>query len=206
MSSSPKGAFTSHPMLARKVALKRSFARVVLYAERLLPLLVFPVAVLAIFVSVGWFGIFRIVPEALRWVLLAAFALAFLWSLLPLTRLRWPSSDEADRLLEERNNLPHQPVAVQEDEPAFETPLSRALWKEHQLRMARRIADLDAGLPRPDIARHDRFALRAVPSPPCFSPLRSDTPSPIAADPRPMPFGRRHPRRKPIPTCASTRG
>ena len=164
MSSSPKGAFTSHPMLARKVALKRSFARVVLYAERLLPLLVFPVAVLAIFVSVGWFGIFRIVPEALRWVLLAAFALAFLWSLLPLTRLRWPSSDEADRLLEERNNLPHQPVAVQEDEPAFETPLSRALWKEHQLRMARRIADLDAGLPRPDIARHDRFALRAVPA------------------------------------------
>ena len=53
---------------------------------------------------------------------------------------------------------------MQEDAPAFETPLSRALWKEHQLRMARRIAELDAGLPQPDIAGHDRWALRAVPA------------------------------------------
>jgi uncharacterized protein (TIGR02302 family) len=32
------------------------------------------------------------------------------------------------------------------------------------MRMAQKIATLDAGLPRPDIARHDRFALRAVPA------------------------------------------
>jgi uncharacterized protein (TIGR02302 family) len=164
MSLSRQGAFDAHPLLARKVAVKRAFARAVLFSERALPLVVLPVAVVALFVSTAWFGIFRHVPEPLRWLLLAGFALAFVASLLPFARLRWPTPAEADRLLESRNHLEHQPVGVQEDAPAFETPLSAALWKEHQLRMARRIADLDAGFPRPDIARHDRFALRAVPA------------------------------------------
>jgi hypothetical protein len=56
---------------------------------------------------------------------------------------------EADRLLEERNGLPHQPVTVQDDEPAFDTPFARALWREHQTRMAEKIATLDAGCRNP---------------------------------------------------------
>lgn len=43
-------------------------------------------------------------------------------------------------------------------------PISRALWKEHQIRMAERIAALNAGLPKPDIARYDRSALRTIPA------------------------------------------
>ncbi|MFB9952762.1 TIGR02302 family protein [Rhizobium puerariae] len=164
MSFIRKGAFESHPVLARRVALKRSFARIVLFFERILPLLLPPLGIAALFLSVAWFGIFRIAPDWGRWILVCAFAFAFVYSLLPFSRLRWPAAEEADRLLEERNNLPHQPVGVQEDEPAFETPFSRALWKEHQIRMAKRIAELDAGLPQPDIAGHDRFALRAVPA------------------------------------------
>ncbi|MCK8781213.1 TIGR02302 family protein [Rhizobium sp. NTR19] len=164
MSLARKGAFENQPGLARRVALKRSFARIVLTVERVMPRLLLPLGILALFLSVAWFGIFRFTPDWVRWVVVGGFGLAFLFSLLPLTRLHWPSPDEADRLLEERNNLPHQPVAVQEDQPAFETPFSRALWKEHQVRMAERIAALDAGLPQPDIARHDRFALRAVPA------------------------------------------
>ncbi len=58
----------------------------------------------------------------------------------------------------------HQPVAVQDDALAADTPFARALWQEHQRRMAERIAGLDAGLPQPDIARYDRHALRAVPA------------------------------------------
>jgi uncharacterized protein (TIGR02302 family) len=164
MSFTRKGAFETHPVLARRVALKRSFARMVLFFERFLPLTLPPLGVAALFLSAAWFGIFRISPDWLRWLLVAGFGLAFLYAVLPLTRLRWPAPHEADRLLEERNNLPHQPVGVQEDEPAFETPFSRALWREHQIRMAERIAALDAGLPQPDIARHDRFALRAIPA------------------------------------------
>jgi uncharacterized protein (TIGR02302 family) len=164
MSSARKGAFETHTTLARRVALKRSFARFVLFCERTLPLAIAPLGVAALFFSASWFGIFRLSPDWLRWILLAGFALAVVYALLPLTRIRWPDANDADRLLEDRNNLPHQPVGVQEDEPAFETPFSRALWKEHQIRMAERIAALDTGMPRPDIARHDRYGLRAVPA------------------------------------------
>jgi uncharacterized protein (TIGR02302 family) len=88
----------------------------------------------------------------------------FISTILPIVRLKWPTDNDASRLLEERNGLAHQPVGVQEDEPAFDTPISRALWKEHQIRMAERIAALNAGLPKPDIARYDRSALRAIPA------------------------------------------
>ncbi|MCF6368771.1 TIGR02302 family protein [Rhizobium halophilum] len=164
MSNIRKGAFDALPSLARQVAWKRSLARLVLFLERLAPRLLPSLTVVALFLSAAWLGFFRTDLDLLRWALTAAFVLTFLASLLPLARTRWPSAGEADRLLEERNQLQHQPVAVQEDEPAFDTPFGRALWKEHQARMAERIAALDAGLPRPDIARHDRLALRAIPA------------------------------------------
>ncbi|AGS23598.1 TIGR02302 family protein [Rhizobium etli] len=159
-----KGAFALRPSLARLVTTKRLLARTVLFFEQLLPLLMSVLCIVAIYLSASWFGIFRNVPDWLRILLLIAFAAAFLASLVPFRHLRWPKTAEADRMLEERNGLPHQPVAVQEDEPAHDTPFSRALWREHQVRMAEKIAALDAGMPRPDIAAHDRFALRAIPA------------------------------------------
>ncbi|RFB89839.1 TIGR02302 family protein [Rhizobium leguminosarum bv. trifolii] len=159
-----KGAFALRPSLARLVTTKRLLARVVLSFEQLLPPLMPVLAVIALYLSASWFGVFRSVPDWLRILLLIAFAAAVLVSLLPLRGLRWPGVAEADRMLEERNGLSHQPVTVQEDEPAFDTPFAQALWREHQTRMAEKIAALDAGLPRPDIAAHDRFALRAVPA------------------------------------------
>ncbi|MCS4245269.1 uncharacterized protein (TIGR02302 family) [Rhizobium sp. BIGb0125] len=159
-----KGAFEGQPALARKVAAKRFVARLVLLAERAAPLSILPLSIIAIFLSLAWFGVYRQLPDWLRLCVVFILVFGLLSSLLPFLRLRWPSADEAGRLLEERNDLPHQPVGVQEDEPAFDTPFARALWKEHQLRMAQRIATLDAGLPKPDIARHDRFALRAIPA------------------------------------------
>lgn len=159
-----KGAFEKRPDLARRVAAKRFFAKVVLFAERLAPKTLLPLSIAALFIALGWLGLYRQMPDLLRWVVVFLLIFGFISSLLPIARLRWPSRDEASRLLEERNGLPHQPVGVQEDEPAFETPIARALWKEHQTRMAERIAALDAGLPKPDIARHDRMALRALPA------------------------------------------
>ncbi len=163
-SNPKKGAFATRPALARMVAVKRFFAQMVLVSEQLLPRLLLPASILALFLSAAWFGIFRIAPDAPRFLMLAVFAIGFAVSLHPLRRLRWPDTAEADRLLEERNGLAHQPVTVQEDEPALDTPFARALWREHQTRMAERIAALDAGLPRPDITRYDRFALRAIPA------------------------------------------
>ncbi|UJW75138.1 TIGR02302 family protein [Rhizobium sp. SL42] len=159
-----KGAFKTDPALARRVGFKRLLARLVLFAERLLPLFLPVAGIAALFVSLAWFGVYRELPEYLRLALVFVLIFAFVSCLLPFLRLRLPTSGEADRLLEERNGLPHQPVAVQDDEPAFETPFARALWQEHQRRMAERIAALDTGLPQPDIARFDRYALRAIPA------------------------------------------
>src|ERR1044072_4525959 len=96
-------------------------------------------AVIAFYLAGSWFGLFRSVADWLLILLLIAFAAAFLVSLLPLRNLRWPRVAEADRMLEERNGLPHQPVTVQEDEPAFDTPFARALWREHQRSEERRV-------------------------------------------------------------------
>jgi uncharacterized protein (TIGR02302 family) len=159
-----KGALALRPALARLVALKRLLAQTVLILEQLLPRLLPLVSTVALFAAVSWFGLFRIAPDPLRLAILAAFALALSVSLYRLGGMRWPSVAEADHLLEERNGLKHQPVAIQEDELALDTPIARALWHEHQNRMAARIANLDAGLPRPDIALYDRFALRVVPA------------------------------------------
>ncbi|HBF28322.1 TIGR02302 family protein [Rhizobium sp.] len=159
-----KGAYQSDPKLARRVALNRTLAKLVLFCEHLAPLLLLPASIAAIFLCLSWFGLFAAMPSLLRWPLVLALTFGFLAAFLPFARLRWPKAADADRLLEERNHLPHQPVSVQEDEPAFDTPFARALWHEHQKRMARKIASLDPGLPRPDIARFDRNGLRAIPA------------------------------------------
>ncbi len=158
------GAFALRPSLARLVAAKRFLARLVLLFEQILPLLLPILSVVALYLTASWFGVFRYAPEWIRVALLIIFAVATLVTLLPLRRLHWPDVAAADRLLEQRNGLQHQPVAVQEDEPATDTPFARALWREHQTRMAEKIAALDTGFPRPDIASHDRLALRAIPA------------------------------------------
>ncbi|MGE6782438.1 TIGR02302 family protein [Ensifer adhaerens] len=149
--------------LSRTLALKRWLARAVLIAEQLLPRMLLPGAIALLFFAFAWLGFFRAAPFWLHAAALSAFALAFLASLVPLSRIRLPDSTDADRMLEERNALPHQAIRVQDDRPATDNPLGEALWREHQARMARMIGALDTGLPRPDIARHDPFALRAVP-------------------------------------------
>lgn len=148
---------------ARALTFRRITAACVMLAERLMPILLAPLAIAALFLCFAWFGLYRFVPDALRLTLIFLFVFAFLASLMPALRLRWPKNRDADRFLEERNNLAHQPVAIQDEKPAFDSPIAAALWHEHQRRMAERIASLDAGLPRPDIARFDRWALRAVP-------------------------------------------
>ena len=148
---------------SRTLALKRWLARWVLVAEQLLPRTLLPGSIVLLFLACAWLGFFRVAPFWLHAAALFAFAIGFLASLFPLTRIRLPGNVDADRMLEERNALPHQAIRVQDDRPATDNPLGEALWREHQARMARMIGALETGLPRPDIARHDPFALRAVP-------------------------------------------
>ena len=153
---------TGNP-LARRLAGERFAARVVLLAEAVLPRLLPVLLLVAGFLALAWFGYFRHAPFWLHVATLAAFALGLVALLLRLRGIRWPSTEAADRMLEARNALSHQAIRVQDDRPAGGDAVGDALWREHQARMARTIGALRAGAPEPDIARHDRHALRAVP-------------------------------------------
>lgn len=148
--------------LKRLIARKRASARTVIVAERLWVLLLPFLALIALFVSLAWFGLFRASPDWLRIALLVAFAAGLVASLSLLRRFRMPQSAEIDRRLERDNTLTHQAVTVQGDRLETGDAFSRALWAEHQKRMAARIAGLSVGLPNPDTPRRDPFALRAL--------------------------------------------
>ncbi|MCM2293475.1 TIGR02302 family protein [Allorhizobium sp. BGMRC 0089] len=150
--------------LNRRISVNRVLAQLVLLSESLAPLLLWPLSLAAVFLSLAWFGLFREMPALMRWPVVFCLVFGFVASLLPLLRLRFPTTSAADRMLEERNRLPHQPVLAQTDPLALDTPFARALYAEHRRRMAETISRLDPGFPRPDIARFDRMGLRAIPA------------------------------------------
>lgn len=133
--------------------------------ERLWPRLMPLALVLLVFAALAWFGLFRALGEEWRYAVGALTVAGMLGALYPLLGLRSPRDSEIIERLERANRLEHQPLAVQSDRPAGEAdPLSDALWKEHQRRMAEQLRSVGADTPRPAVSRLDPFALRAVPA------------------------------------------
>ncbi|HEY4191701.1 MAG TPA: DUF4175 family protein, partial [Mesorhizobium sp.] len=131
--------------------------------ERGWPLLLPLVLVGALFLSISWFGLFPLMPDALRMGVLAIFGLAGLAALYPLRFFRLPKPGEVDRRIEAANALPHSPVQVQSDRPSgAETGFSQALWREHQKRMAATLGHLGSDLPRTRVPERDPWGLRAL--------------------------------------------
>ena len=150
--------------LKRRLAAARFEARLALFAEQALPLLILPLSLLSLFLSAAWFGLYAVLPDWLRWAAVFALTFAFLASLLPFRTLRWPSLAEADHRLEMQNRLPHQAISAQDDAPVTDTPFARALWERHRARLQAVIGELEAGAPRPDASRFDPSGLRVVPA------------------------------------------
>ena len=147
--------------LKAAIGRKRSLMRLVIVTERIWPLLVPVFCVAALYVSLSWFGYFHAVPGWLRVTTLVVLLGLLLWSLFELRSFRWPDGAAVDRRLERVNRIEHQALSVQDDRLENETGFSRALWLEHQRRMAERIAILRTGVPEPDTPRRDPYALRA---------------------------------------------
>ncbi len=152
----------ANPVL-RRIAEKRLTAQWVLFVEHLLPRLIWPTSILALFASLSWFGIFRILPFWPGKALAILMAAAFLFSLKGFASLRWPSRQDGETRLEKTNELRHQAIASLHDVPANSTPQAIALWREHQNRMLSKIRRLHAGLPAPGISRLDPYGLRVIP-------------------------------------------
>lgn len=150
--------------LRSKIARSQRLMKLSVLIEDTLPRLILPLSVAAIFASLSWFGVFRLLPDWLR--LITSFALIFLFllTLFPLAKLRWISDEEALSTLEIRNGLAHQPLQVQSDQLANDgSPLAQALWQKHQAKMAERLSGLSVGTPKPDVTASDPYGLRTIP-------------------------------------------
>ncbi len=150
------------PLIAR-INRKRVLARLVIGAERLWVLLLPLLIIVALFLSLAWFGYFRMVPDWARILTLAVLALGTIGAIVLLSRFRRPRDAELDRHLETHNEIAHQALSAQEDDLVSDQPFARALWDEHRRRMAATIDRLGVGMPRPDTPRRDPLALRAIP-------------------------------------------
>lgn len=139
-------------------------SRVALFWERLWPALYQPVIILALFTGLSLIGTWLIVPVWLRLVLVAFLAVAFLWSLRPLLRVRWPSRQEGLHRVELVSGHSHRPLtAIEDDLPqASASPQTLALWEMHKRRMAEALRSMRSGLAHPEAFRRDPYAVRVI--------------------------------------------
>ncbi|WP_420407389.1 TIGR02302 family protein [Hoeflea sp.] len=166
MAGNPDSRHPEHETLddatRRSLTFGRMRMRFNLAFGRLLTLAAPALGVIALFLSLSWFGVFRMVPDWIRIGLLAVFALGFVASLWPLSRFRNPSREEIDTRLEAENRIANQAIASQDDEIAASDPVARALWVEHRRRMAARIGALESGIPRSTLPQRDPWGLRVA--------------------------------------------
>ncbi len=123
----------------------------------------FPVLlVLMVFAGAVLSGFLANLPDIMRYAALAAFAVALLWSLAPLVKLKWPARGAAIRRVENRSQLAHRPVSAALDQIAGPAPdpASTAIWEAHQIRQLAALKDLKTGLPRSGWKILDPYAAR----------------------------------------------
>ena len=141
----------------------RLTVRTAIAIERLWPLLLPVLLIVALFVSLSWLGVFRLMPGTARQAVAVLFAVAALAALYPLRFFRKPSTIDIDRRIERANRLQHNPVSVQSDRPSGrQASFADALWREHQRRMAEQLAAVSGDLPRTRVPERDPWALRAA--------------------------------------------
>nr|WP_245411744.1 TIGR02302 family protein [Phyllobacterium leguminum] len=147
-----------------KLAAARRAAFLSMSFERLWPLVLPLLALVALFIAIAWFGLFQRMPGWLHIAALGVFGIAGIAALYLPTRLRLPAQAEVDRRLEAANLLTHGPISLQTDAIAAgdHDPFTSALWDEHRRRMAEKLQNLQSGMPRPHIPERDPLALRAA--------------------------------------------
>lgn len=149
------------PVLERRLA----FARAALFWESFWPALMPAAGLLALFLILAGFDVWRFTPVWLHWLALAGFAggiIAALW--LRLRVLRWPDRSAAMRRLERVNLLDHRPLEAAADTLAAEQqdPIAQALWALHRRRALEKLAAVRVGTPEAGWWRRDSWGLRVA--------------------------------------------
>ncbi|MGH7119923.1 MAG: DUF4175 domain-containing protein [Acetobacteraceae bacterium] len=198
--SDPSRAKDAASRFSATLERRRLFARLGLIFEQSWRLLAPPLGLVGLFVAAALFGFIALLSPWLHLAVLAALSIALAFVLAAaVRRFRLPSRAAADRRLEQTNGLTHRPLAALADRPATRNPTALLLWQMHRERMAARLANLRVGLPHPNLAAVDRFALRAgllvaliasfgVAGPAWHSRLAAAFTPTIPAGPAPPPF------------------
>jgi uncharacterized protein (TIGR02302 family) len=147
--------------LPRRLAARRTLARLAILFERVWPAIWPPLGVVGLFVVVAFLNLPSLLPAWLHIAMLAGFGGAALTLLaLGLRGIAAPNLAAADRRLEIASGLTHRPLSVLSDRLAVQDAASQALWQAHVARAAAQIRHLRIGWPKPGLARRDRRALR----------------------------------------------
>ncbi len=138
-------------------------ARAVLVFERLWPVVVAALVVVALFLAVSWFGLWVWLPPALRILGVLLFAGALLAVAVRAWRGRLPGRRDALARLDRDSGAPHRPISSAEDALADTRadPVTRALWALHRRRLDDALGRVRLRAPSPRMVERDRYALRA---------------------------------------------
>ncbi|MDA9400166.1 TIGR02302 family protein [Bradyrhizobium sp. CCBAU 45389] len=130
--------------------------------ERAWPNLARLLTVIGLFLVVSWAGLWLALPFLARAVGLVIFAGIAIAALFPLLRFRWPSREEALGRLDRGSGIRHRPATTLTDTLTSQDPIAKALWQAQRERTLASLKRIRAGLPRPRLALHDPWALRAL--------------------------------------------
>ncbi|HVI29629.1 TIGR02302 family protein [Hansschlegelia sp.] len=149
------------PRESRLEALVRR-ARLALLWESAWPWLAAALAVVLLFLTVSWLGVWDALPPLGRMAGVALFALGIAAALAPLVRAAAPDRRAALNRVDRESGVAHRPATSLDDSlsGAGEDPLTRALWRAHQQRNAEEADRLRVGAPAPRLAARDPYALR----------------------------------------------
>ena len=116
---SPPGAEDpGHVALQARLSRRRALARWALWWENVWPRAWPPLAVLGLFLTAAWGGLFLLLPPGLHLGVLLGFAIAVVWTTAVAFRgFAHPERGEADRRLERASGLAHRPLAAIADTP-----------------------------------------------------------------------------------------
>lgn len=145
----------------KAISKHRFLSRATMFAERLWSTLLFPLCIIGLFTAASWFGLFRLMPFWANIIILVLFASVFIYALIPIAKLKLPTKMEADQRLEEDNQIPHQGLAIHDQDISQNDPAAQMLWKEHQKRMLEKLDSVRQGSLRSNTDTRDPYGFRA---------------------------------------------
>jgi uncharacterized protein (TIGR02302 family) len=137
-------------------------AQAALLWERIWPPLAAAGAVILVFLTLSWLGLFVELPPWLRGLAVVLFGAGLFAALFPLVRLAVPARSAALARIDRASAARHRPATALSDPLAnpSEDSVTRALWAAHRSRVNREANDLRAGYASPHLAERDPRALR----------------------------------------------